>query len=594
MRRGGIGRLGPALLLAALLAMTAVATWTAARRAHDREHDALVTAARATASAIDRRLGDYVQVLRGAAALYAASHRVEYDEFDRFFTDQQVLRRFPGVQGIGFASYVRAPAIAAYVRRIRRESARAAAPYPPFHLHPTPAPGADAVLAVDHLEPVRDHARGFGLDLLGEPTRRRTALLARRTGEAAATAPIRLLHSTGSSLGMDLMVPVYGGPPSLTGAPRPWSGVVFAAFRVDHLLDEVVSAQRRRADVAVYDLGPAATVPAGTAIGANAVPFDLHRVGAAPPRGARTRVTTIAVGGRRWAIAYTSRASALTASERAVPWLVGIGGLLVSVLAAALLGALMTSEARAVRLAAAMTVELREREAELQRSNAELEHFAYLASHDLQEPLRTITSYVGLLERRAGGQLDERAAGWLRYVGEGAERMAQLIADLLRYSRSGRGDEPLEAVSLERAWDVAVANLRGAIDDAGAAVTRDALPAVVGRTRELASVLQNLIGNALKYRDPDTAPAVHATARRAGRSWEIAVRDNGIGIDPRHHERVFGLFQRLHTAERYPGTGMGLAIVKKIVEGNGGTVRVESHEGGGATFVLTLPALEEA
>jgi signal transduction histidine kinase len=593
VERAGIGRLGPALLLAALLTMTAVATWAAARRAHDREEDALRANARAAATAIDRRLQDYVQVLRGAAGLYAASQQVEYDEFERYFADQDVLGRYPGVQAIGFASYVTRGGIGSYARRVRRDSARASAPYPAFRIHPAPAADADAVLVIDHLEPPPGNARVFGLDFLAEPVRRRTALLARRTGLPAATAPIRLVQGAQTSLGLDLMVPVYAGAPSLTGAPRPWAGVVYAAFRVDNLLREVVGAERRQADVQVYDLGPAATVPAGTAIGPNAVAFDLRRTGAAAPHGSRTRVETIDIAGRRWAIASTRRSSALAAGERAVPWVIGAAGLLVSLLGAALLRALTTSEARAVRLADAMTVELREREAELQRSNAELEHFAYLASHDLQEPLRTITSYVGLLRRRAGDQLDERAAGWLGYVGEGADRMSQLIADLLEYSRSGRGAAEPQPTRLDEAWDVAVANLRGAIEDEGATVTRDALPVVLGRPRELTSVLQNLIGNALKYRD-GTAPEVHATARRAGAGWEIAVRDNGIGIDPRFHDQVFGLFQRLHTAERYPGTGMGLAIVKKIVESNGGTVRVESGAGEGATFVVTLPAAEEA
>ncbi|HWI75123.1 MAG TPA: ATP-binding protein, partial [Baekduia sp.] len=292
---------------------------------------------------------------------------------------------------------------------------------------------------------------------------------------------------------------------------------------------------------------------------------------------------------RRWAIAYTRAGTTLSDSERAVPWVIAVAGVLVSLLAAALLRAQATSRRRAVRLAESMTVELREREAQLRASNEELEHFAYLASHDLQEPLRTITSYAGLLESRVGEQLDDRARSWLGFVSDGAGRMSQLIADLLEYSRTGRGPGEPEVVDLDNAWDLAVANLQHAIADTGATVERADLPTVRARQREMTSMLQNLIGNGLKYRRDDEAPVVRARAAPAGGgAWEIAIADNGIGIEPRFHDRVFGLFQRLHTSEEYPGTGMGLAIVKKIVESNGGTVRVESTVGVGATFYVTL------
>jgi light-regulated signal transduction histidine kinase (bacteriophytochrome) len=212
----------------------------------------------------------------------------------------------------------------------------------------------------------------------------------------------------------------------------------------------------------------------------------------------------------------------------------------------------------------------------------------------LQEPLRTITSYVGLLESRVGDQLDDRARSWLAFVSDGAGRMSHLIADLLEYSRTGRAgtDTDTAAVDLNEAWDHAVANLQHAIADAGATVLRGDLPDVRARPRDMTSMLQNLIGNGLKYRG-EAAPRVEAEAARVDGRWEIAIRDNGIGIEPRFHDRVFGLFQRLHTAEEYPGTGMGLAIVKKIVESNGGSVRVDSVPGAGATFVVSLPPAED-
>jgi signal transduction histidine kinase len=592
--RGLLARMAPAVLLAALLLMTAVATYAAADRVHDRERDQLTSDARATVAAIDRRMDDYAQVLRGAAGLYAASDDVSYREFHNYFADQDVIRRYPGVQVIGFATYVPRDGIPAYSRRMRREMAASGLAYGPFRLHPALAPDATEALIIDHLEPPPGNSRALGLDFLSETNRRRAALLARRTGLPAASAPITLVQARGSSLGIDLMVPVYGGPPSQTGAPRPWSGVVYAAFRVDNLLRGIVGAETSDVDLEVYDLGPSATVPTGASIGPHAVAFDL-RPGHADRRhdAEDTRMQTIEVAGRRWAVSYGRTATTLSAGERAVPWVIAVAGILVSLLAAALLRTLSMSRRRAVRLAEAMTVELREREVQLKRSNEELEHFAYLASHDLQEPLRTITSYVGLLDRRAGDRLDDRQRSWLGFVSDSADRMSHLISDLLQYSRTGRADADPQRVALDDAWDLAVANLQHAIADAGATVERGDLPVVRARPREMTSMLQNLIGNGLKYRG-DEPPVVRASARQDDGAWEILVADNGIGIEPRFHDRVFGLFQRLHTAEEYPGTGMGLAIVKKIVESNGGTVRVESTPGQGATFVVTLQGDHEA
>jgi signal transduction histidine kinase len=593
-RSRGLMRTGPVLLLVLLLVLTGVATYAAAARVHDRERNQLTADTRAAATAIDRRLQDYGQVLRGAAGLYSASKNVSYKEFHDFFLDQAVVQRFPGVQAIGFATYVPRAGLPSYERHVQEAVRRSHLGYPAFHVHPALKPDAQEALVIDHIEPPPTASNGFGLDFFSEPKRGAAALLARRTGRPAATAPIGLVTSGGSSLGLDLMVPVYGGPPSQNGSPRPWSGVVYAAFRIDNLLRGVLGPPDPRTDLEVYDLGASATVGPNATITESSVPFDVRPARKGRPRSAgHTDIETLDIGGRRWAVAYTRAGHSLSTSERAVPWGIAIGGVLVSLLAALVLRLLSTGRTRAVRLAETMTVELREREEQLKRSNEELEHFAYLASHDLQEPLRTITSYVGLLESRVGDQLDDRARGWLGFVSDGAERMSHLIADLLEYSRTGRARGDVEHIDLNKAWDLAVANLQHAISDAGATVTRGDLPTVRARPREMTSVLQNLIGNGLKYRG-EAAPRVAAEAHRRDGRWELEIRDNGIGIDPKFHDRVFGLFQRLHTSEEYPGTGMGLAIVKKIVESNGGSVRVESTPGEGATFVVSLLPAEDA
>ncbi len=230
---------------------------------------------------------------------------------------------------------------------------------------------------------------------------------------------------------------------------------------------------------------------------------------------------------------------------------------------------------------------LKNRAEELTRSNAELEKFTYVAYHDLQEPLRMVSSYTQLLARRYQGQLDTDADDFIGFAVDGAVRMQQLINDLLAYSRVGTLGKELAPTPADAAVQRAMVNLRTAIEESGAAVTRDLLPTVMADAGQMVELFQNLIGNAIKYRS-DEPPRVHVSAVRDGAGWHFAVRDNGIGIDPQYAERVFEIFQRLHTRAQYPGTGIGLAICRKIVERHGGRIWVESQMGMGAMFHFTI------
>ena len=232
-------------------------------------------------------------------------------------------------------------------------------------------------------------------------------------------------------------------------------------------------------------------------------------------------------------------------------------------------------------------------QAELARSNAELEQFAYVASHDLQEPLRMVASYVGLLERRYRGKLDSDADDFIEFAVDGARRMQALLSGLLDLSRVGTRGRELEPTESDVALRDALINLEQAIGDAGAEISHEPLPPVLGDRIQLTQLFQNLVSNAVKF-NASGKPRVAVTANRAGALWEFAVADNGIGIDPAHFDRIFQVFQRLHTRDTYEGTGIGLSVCRKIVERHGGAIWPESAKGQGTTFRFTLKAAEAA
>jgi PAS domain S-box-containing protein len=242
----------------------------------------------------------------------------------------------------------------------------------------------------------------------------------------------------------------------------------------------------------------------------------------------------------------------------------------------------ITEQRRAAR-------QLAEHARELERSNAELEQFAYVASHDLQEPLRMVASYCQLLQRRYKGKLDGDADEFIGFAVEGATRMQRMINELLNYSRVGRRSASFAPVAAAEVVEEAVGNLRAAIEEAAAEIEIGALPTIVGDAALLQQLFQNLVANALKFRRDDAAPKVSIGAAREGGSWVFAVADNGIGIEGEYLDRIFLLFQRLHERTKYPGTGIGLAVCKKVAEHHGGRIWVESEPGRGSTFKIAIP-----
>ncbi|MBP1927697.1 PAS domain S-box-containing protein [Methanolinea mesophila] len=225
----------------------------------------------------------------------------------------------------------------------------------------------------------------------------------------------------------------------------------------------------------------------------------------------------------------------------------------------------------------------------LQQSNNELERFAYIASHDLREPLRMVTSFSQLLAQKYQGKLDNDADEFIGYIVDGAARMDALVNDLLEYSRVGSQAKPFGQVNLNVVLAEALQNLSVQVEESNADIRWEVLPVVSADHSQMIQVFQNLISNALKFRGTED-PRIRIGGRRDGDEWRISVKDNGIGIDPEYSDKVFEIFQRLHTQKTYPGTGIGLAVCRKIVERHGGRIWVESSEGNGSTFFFTIPA----
>lgn len=238
---------------------------------------------------------------------------------------------------------------------------------------------------------------------------------------------------------------------------------------------------------------------------------------------------------------------------------------------------------------------LAEQTGELRRSNSELEQFAYVASHDLQEPLRKVASFCQLLEKRYGTELDARGKQYIDFAVDGAKRMQVLINDLLTFSRVGRVHESWKPVDLDRSLDRALANLALIVEESGTTVVRaDPLPELLGDATSLAMVWQNLIGNAVKFRRPDVPCRITVGCVREGEEWHLTVADNGIGIAPEFADKVFVIFQRLHARDEYEGTGIGLALCRKIIEFHGGRIWLDPGPAEGTLIHFTLPVVTDA
>jgi signal transduction histidine kinase len=615
----------PYAVLSGALLLTVLSVYAVNHAAESKDRLRFQNAVQETQEGIKAHLETYIALLRATGGLFAGDHVVTRQEFKEYIERLGLPHRYRGIQGIGFSARATPEEKARLTADMRRQGSEE------FHIWPEVSqPEYHSIVFLEPLD-ARNKA-AIGYDMFTEPVRRGAMEQARDTGLPSASGKVTLIQELDEhkQAGFLIYVPVYrSGPTPATVEERRAAlrGYIFSPFRADDLLEGIFGRlSRPQVDFKVFD-------------GEEAEPEHLlHRSGpdsltAKEPYTPRFAVVNrIEVVGRQWTLAFTTRPEFELTSGRELTAYILIGGLAISILLFGLARSQATAHEAAERTSRVLQEEIAERKRaeealrkthdeleqrvkertlelelqaqELSRSNAELERFAYVASHDLKEPLRMVTGFTQLLARRYKGKLDDDADEFIGFAVDAAGRMEGLIQDLLTFSRTGSQSREITAVSAETALERAVKNLKTAIEESGAIISYDSLPTVLANQVQLVQLFQNLLGNAIKFRQKDQPPRVEISAgiresssplrtEAERKEWLFTVRDNGIGFDPQYAERIFVVFQRLHTRDEYPGTGVGLAICKKIIESHGGKMWAESQPGKGATFYFTLPATQD-
>lgn len=541
-----------------------------------READQLVELVR-------ERMQKYEDALYGGVALIRTlGGDVDFDRWRQYADSIDIELKYPGINGIGVIHKVPSGDIADYLaeQRARR---------PGFRIHPEH--DREDKMPITFVIPVEGNEQAVGLDMAHESNRYQAACKSCDTGLPQITGPITLVQDSGKTPGFLFYAPFYSSDETETAEERAeaFSGLVYAPFVVRKLMEGVLGRERRYVGLRLLDN--------------DEILYDEHVESEADydPDPLYKKTVEVDFYGRAWTFDIWSAQSFRAASTDHQPLTILIGGLLIDSLLILLFLSISNASKKALNLADTVTGQLRAKTDELvqserrlashakqlEASNADLEQFAYVASHDLQEPLRKVGSFAQLLQEECSGQFSEDANEYVSVVVKGVERMKTLVQDLLEFSRVGRQEHQLSDVDANACLRTALDHLEVAIRESGAVVEHAELPPLLANEKQLTQLFQNLVGNAIKYQSGGV-PAIEVGGRDRGEFYEVSVKDNGIGIEPQYYQRVFEVFQRLHNRREYSGTGIGLAICKRIVEHCGGEIWLESEPGRGTTFYFTM------
>ncbi|WP_373095227.1 CHASE domain-containing protein [Zhongshania sp.] len=527
---------------------------------------------------ISERLQKYEDALwSGVATISSHNGDMNKQQWQVFATELHLPVKYKGINGIGVIHNVPGEKLNTYLQQQRQMR-------PNYRIHPQHNNGY--LLPISYIEPEIDNLAAVGLDVAHETNRLTAALKARDTGEAQITGPIILVQDAEKTPGFLFYAPFYDNlkTDSLEERRNQFAGMVYAPFVVHKLMRGTLEKNRRQVGISISDNGEYLYDENKK----NEIDFD--------PNPQFKKTYAIDVYGRQWNINVWSTNAFRKETQNAQPMLILIGGILIDTMLLSLFLLLSRANRRALMFAERMSESYQHKAQELQKSvsrletsNEELAQFAFAASHDLQEPLRTLSNFSELLEEElAGTEQSERVLLSVKFISEAAERMRNLVFGLMSYSRIGRAPT-LTQVNCNTLVTHVIADLDAAIDAQLTNISVGSLPTISGYETELHMLFLNLISNALKFKKADTQLQLNIACVDKGKDWCFTVSDNGIGIETEYLDQIFMIFKRLHSQDTYPGSGIGLANCKKVVNLHGGKIWVDSSLNKGSTFCFTIP-----
>jgi len=524
---------------------------------------------------IYERMEKYENALwSGVAAIQSQSYGIDYQEWKRFSETLEIHNKYKGINGIGIIYNVLPQDFDQYLETQRQIR-------PNYKIYP--AHDKKEYLPITYIEPVSNNMKAVGLDIAHEENRYNAALKARDTGLSQMTGPIKLVQDSQQTPGFLLYAPFYqkdsGG--SIEERRSNFIGLVYAPFIVKNLMAGVLESKNRQIFVKIYD---------GEEILYSEYEDNLSQLDSNP---LFKKAVEVKKYGRHLTFEIETKNSFRVENNYYQPQIILLGGITIDILLFSIFVLLTRSNKRVLDFSDIVTEDYRNKVEELSRSNTELERFAFIASHDLQEPLRMVSSFTELLEKEYSEKFDDQAHFYMKNVKDSSSRMRMLIRGLLEYSQVQKSrDNKNEIVDFKKCLEEAEFNLSELIEGSNANVSAEEnYPKIKCTPSNCTRLLQNLIGNAIKYKHPDRNPNVSIQFKENEVEYVFSIADNGIGIDKQYFDKIFSIFERLHSKNEYDGTGIGLAICKKIVELWGGRIWVESDLGHGSTFHFSVPKI---